>query len=73
MSNFTKNENDNWQKEVRGKLEDLQATLSISNIYLFWNPWEVEFIENVCEKLEQEVINVSPKQYDKICDLWERI
>lgn len=71
MSNFTKNENDNWQKEVRSKIEDLQSTLSLSNNK--WNAWELEFIENICEKLNQDIINVSPKQYEKVWDLWEKI
>lgn len=71
MSNFTKNENDNWQKEVRQKIEDLSSTLSLSNNK--WGPWELEFIESVSEKLDQDIINVSPKQYEKIWDLWEKI
>jgi hypothetical protein len=71
MSNFVKNENDNWQKEVRSKLEDLESTLSLSNNK--WNAWELEFIEDICGKLNQDIINVSPKQYEKVWDLWERI
>lgn len=71
MSDFVKNENENWQKEVRSKIEDLASTLSASNNG--WNAWELQFIESVSEKLERDIINVSPKQYEKIWDLWERI
>ncbi len=71
MEDFRKLENDNWQKEVRGKISDLSSTLSCSNNG--WNAWELEFIESMSEKLEQDIINVSPKQYEKIWDLWDRI
>lgn len=71
MSDFAKNENKNWQQEVRAKIEDLQGTLAASNNE--WNAWELEFIEDMVSKLEQDIINVSPKQYQKIWDLWERI
>lgn len=71
MSDFSKAEQENWQKEVRGKLEDLQSTLSLSNHK--WDAWELEFIENICEKLDWAYINVTAKQYEKIWDLWEKI
>lgn len=71
MSDFSRTEAKEWQREVRGKLEDLQTTLTISNNH--WDAWELEFIENICEKLTLDIINVSPKQYEKIWDLWERI
>lgn len=71
MSDFCKAENENWQKEVRNKLEDLRSTLSVSNNK--WNAWELEFIENVCEKLEHDIIQISIKQYEKVWDLWEKI
>jgi hypothetical protein len=59
------------QELIRQKLEDLEATLSASNNS--WNPWELEFIENICEKLSQKNITMSSKQYEKVNDLWERI
>lgn len=71
MSDFNKAENVNWQNEVRAKLEDLQSTLSVSNSK--WNAWELEFIENICEKLNQDIINISVKQYEIVWNLWERI
>ncbi len=40
----TEKENENWQKIVRSKLEDLADSLSLSNKH--WNAWELEFIEN---------------------------
>ena len=64
MSNFTKTENENWQREVRGKIEDLSSTLSASNNG--WGAWELEFIDSMSEKLSQDIINVSPKQFNRI-------
>ncbi len=71
MSNFIKNENADWQREVREKIEDLTDTLDISNVE--WDAWEREFIESMSEKLGQEIINVSTKQYTRIWELWEKI
>lgn len=71
MSNFTKNENANWQREVRGKLEDLRETVTLTPCP--WNAWELEFIEDMVGKLDHDIINISPKQYGKVWDLWEKI
>lgn len=60
-----------WQKDLRVKLEDLRETLNISNHK--WNDWELEFIRNITQKLENMVIHVTPNQWEKIEDLWERI
>lgn len=61
-----------YQDELRKKLEDLRSTLSLSNC--IWNAWELEFIESVCDKLDRAGdINVTPKQLDKIFDLWEKL
>jgi hypothetical protein len=63
-------ENDEkWQMEVRSKIEDLDSSKNVVE----WNDWEAEFIENMAEKLEFSTIKVTPKQYEKICDLWEKI
>lgn len=65
------NNQEAWQDDLRKILEALEETLDISNVE--WNEWEKEFIENICEKLLHKNIKVSPKQYEKIMDLWERI
>jgi len=65
------NDNQNYQSTLRARIEDLKATLKISNIN--WGAWEREFIESVSKKLDQQIINVSPAQYKKIYDLWEKI
>lgn len=56
---------------LRERLEDLKATLSVSNNN--WNAWELEFIEDICQKLSQPKITMSLKQYDLVCSLWDRI
>lgn len=63
--------NPQWQSAIRQKIEDLEATLSVSNAP--WNAWELEFIESVAAKLEKDFIKVSPAQYQKIWDLWDKI
>lgn len=60
-----------YQEDIRHKLEDLRESLSVSNIH--WSEWEFDFIESMAEKLSYQTINISPKQYDTIRDLWERI
>lgn len=60
-----------YQRDIRSKLEDLRDTLNVSNVK--WNKWEREFIESVTLKLEHMSINLSPKQYDNVMNLWERI
>ena len=70
MSDFVKNENTNWQKEVREKLERLRD--SLDDRYCRWGEWERTFIVSVIGKLNQDIIDISPKQYTKVWDLWER-
>lgn len=71
MNYFSEDNNQEWQDEVRSKIEDLSSTLSLSNNK--WNAWELEFIESISEKLEQKTINVSPKQYEIIWNLWDKM
>lgn len=71
MSDFIKNESKNWQKEIREKLTDLQECLSVSNS--LFNEWELSFIECICTKLKNQTISITPKQYEKIWDLWDKI
>lgn len=71
MSDFTKNEEENWQREVRGKVQDLSD--SVKHKWFSWGPWELEFIESMAEKLRYDVMNVTPKQYEKVWDLWEKL
>ena len=59
------------QNEIRSRLEDLQSSLSISTSP--WNAWELEFIENICSKIDDDPIRLSDKQYEKVCDLWEKL
>lgn len=60
-----------YQADCRKKLEDLLASAQSSNHE--WNAWELEFIESVCEKLDDIYINLSTKQIDKVWDLWEKL
>lgn len=60
-----------YQKDLRRKLNDLSESLSLSNNG--WNAWELEFIEDISLKLQESTIHVTPKQLDKIWDLWEKI
>lgn len=71
MSDFAKAENKNWQKEVRGKLQDLKLAVRASNHQ--FNEWEVEFIYDIIQKLEDDIIYISPRQYSKVWDLWDKI
>jgi hypothetical protein len=52
-------------------LEDLQATLSASSNH--WTAWELEFIEDISTRLKGKFIDLSPKQYEKVHDLWDKI
>ncbi len=71
MSDFVKNEEDNWQKEVRGKIDDL--VIASEHAKSKFNSWALDFIDSISEKLDREIIHVTPKQYEKICDLWDKI
>jgi hypothetical protein len=62
---------DEYQAHVRSMLEDLQATLSASNNR--WTAWELEFIEDISTRLKGKFIDLSPKQYEKVHDLWDKI
>lgn len=62
---------DKWQQHVRSRIEDLVATAKASNHK--WGAWELEFIESLGEKLEHQEIKMSPKQYAKMEDLWDKI
>ena len=66
-----KNPDQAYEDDLREKLEDLKSTLTVSNHN--WNAWELEFIENITEKLDCATISVTAKQLDKIWDLWEKI
>ena len=66
-----KSEDSDWQREVREKIEDL--VLAIEHTRANFNSWAIGFIESMSEKLNQKTIHVTPKQYEKIMDLWERI
>ncbi len=60
-----------FQSDLKQKLKDLKASLRISNIQ--WNEWEREFITNVTNQLDHEIVDVSPKQFSIVWDLWEKI
>lgn len=70
MSDFTANEAANYQAEVRAKLTDLKA--SLDNRFVRWNEWERSFIVSIVIKLEHDNIDISPKQYQRVWDLWEK-
>lgn len=70
MSDFTKNEAANYEAEVRAKLIDLKN--SLKDRYIRWSDWEKQFIGSVVAKLEHDKIDISPKQYQRIWDLWEK-
>lgn len=70
MSDFATNENAHWQREVREKIERLGD--SLNDRWCRWDDWERRFISSMVAKLEHRVINVSPKEYTKVWNLWER-
>lgn len=65
-----KTEATNYQAEVRDKLQRLKD--SLDDRYCRWGEWERKFITSVIYWLDQPMIDISPKQYRKIWDLWER-
>ena len=56
---------------IHGKIEDLVESLSLSNGE--WNEWETEFIESLKPKLRYNNIKLTPRQYEKMNDLWEKL
>jgi hypothetical protein len=57
---------------LRTKIEDLVASASASNHP--WDAWALEFIESMESKLNiLGDVQVSPKQKEKILDLWEKL
>ena len=60
-----------FQADLRMKIEELSESLSLSNHP--WNEWEIGFIEDMSKKLTQKQIHVSPKQYDTIWNLWDKL
>lgn len=70
MSDFVKNEEMNFQAEVRVKIERLRE--SLVDKYCRWDDWELRFIRSQVRKLDFHTIVVSTKEYTKIWDLWER-
>lgn len=49
-------------------IEDLISTLNISNSP--WNAWELEFIDSI---KDVGIKCLSPKQVDKIEELWDKL
>lgn len=70
MSDFKANEDANYQAEVRAKLTDLRS--SLKDRYVRWSDWEKSFISSVVVKLYYDKIDISPKQYQRVWDLWEK-
>lgn len=70
MSDFIKNENANYQAELRKMLQDLE--LSLDRRGCRWGEWERKFIKDMALYLNQDIIVISTKQYAKVFDLWER-
>jgi hypothetical protein len=60
-----------FQKELRGKIEDLAQALKLANDP--FNAWEREFVVSIIDRLKEDKIRVTEKQYQHIFRIWDKV
>ncbi len=58
-------------EDLRDKIELLSE--SVTHRWVDWDAWELEFIEQMSEKAEQDKFRLTEKQREKVEELWDRI
>lgn len=59
------------KEEIKRKVKDLVAASGCTNVS--WNAWELEFIEAMENKLEDDPSYFTKNMYEKINEMWEKI
>ncbi len=59
-----------WQAEARTKIEELQILAEWARAEL--TPWELKFIDSMKMKLNLKTIELSPAQFESICNILEK-
>ena len=56
---------------LKEKIQDLVLSLRASNNP--WGGWEKDFIRDLEKKLDSGRLSLSPKQEQKVLELWEKL
>lgn len=58
-------------EKLKEKIQDLVLSIRASNNP--WGAWEKDFIRDLEKKLDSQRLNLSPKQQEKVLELWDKL